>query len=464
MCAAAVKQPLRVIISGAPASGKGTQCALIVDEFDLVHLSTGDMLRAAVAAGTELGQSAKGFMDAGALVPDSLVIEMVIERVQREDCVVRGWLLDGFPRTENQARALDDAGVVPDAVVSLDVDDAMLVERVVGRRLDPKTGDIYHMTFNPPPAGEVAERCVQRSDDTEEKARTRLQAFHRNCAAIEYHYKSKLRHVDGVRSKESVFEDVKGILEEAKKQNDDDNAAGGVTASGGGAGGAKAKRNGSGMPVAEFVRRAEEAYERGYLSTEDVNWSGQARADAEDADGVSSISDVFRRLDVAAGDAAAILMFAFIGHAAHGSDSGSAVADVLRTAAPFLASWFLISPYLGAYKRAATRNVQAAVTSAVVPVLTSTSAGIAIRGESAGRGLALFGWCFCSARRVLTSCFSRLSMIRFCLSRSSCPASPSASFHRRIPCLDIGLVYRMAWALCRRSRSGDGGVSPRRLV
>lgn len=217
--------PLRVIINGAPASGKGTQCALIVAAYGLVHLSTGDMLRAAVAAGSDLGVAAKTFMDAGALVPDSLVIDLVIDRVRKGDCADRGWLLDGFPRTEAQALALDSAGVVPNAVVCLDVEDAMLVERVVGRRLDPESGSIYHVQFNPPPEGEVADRCVQRSDDTEEKARSRLATFHQNSAAIENHYKRFVRHVDGSRSKESVFEDVGAILGEAQGNRDGNKVA-----------------------------------------------------------------------------------------------------------------------------------------------------------------------------------------------------------------------------------------------
>lgn len=338
------------------------------------------MLRAAVAAKSELGIAAKGFMDAGALVPDSVVIEMVIDRVTQSDCQARGWLLDGFPRTEAQAVALDSAGVIPNAVVCLDVEDDMLVERVVGRRLDPETGDIYHTTFNPPPAGKVSDRCVQRSDDTEEKARSRLATFHQNSAAIENHYEAFIAHVDGSRSKESVFEDVKVILDKAQQKDDDDNVSGGAARTGNELGGDGAKaRTSPGMPVAEFVRRAEEAYDRGYLETSDVNWSGQANADAADSDGVASFSDVFRRLDVAAGDAAALLLFAYIGHTTHGSD-GLDVAGVLRTAAPFLACWFAISPFLGAYRRAATGDALTAVRSVALPAVVTTGASVAVRG------------------------------------------------------------------------------------
>ena len=130
---------LRLIICGAPASGKGTQCERIRERYGVVHLSTGDMLRAAVAVGTEVGCEAAAYMDKGALVPDDVIIDVVVERLSQPDCRSRGWLLDGFPRTAAQAAALSAAGIVPDGVLLLDVPDDALVERVVGRRLDPET-------------------------------------------------------------------------------------------------------------------------------------------------------------------------------------------------------------------------------------------------------------------------------------------------------------------------------------
>ena len=157
------KSPLDVVICGAPASGKGTQCEMIKSEFGLVHLSTGDILRAAVQEGTDLGKTAKGFMDAGQLVPDELIIDVICARLKQEDCQTQGWLLDGFPRTKAQADALTKAGMVPDCFLMLDVPEEVLVERVTGRRTDPVTGKIYHMTFKPPETPEISARLVQRS-------------------------------------------------------------------------------------------------------------------------------------------------------------------------------------------------------------------------------------------------------------------------------------------------------------
>ncbi len=136
----------RLIISGAPASGKGTQCEKIIEEFKTPHLSTGDMLRAAVKAGSPLGKEAKAYMDAGKLVPDSLVINLVKEKLASPECVNGGWLLDGFPRTGEQAKALQQANINPDKVILLDVPDSALIERVTGRRTDPVTGTTPFIT------------------------------------------------------------------------------------------------------------------------------------------------------------------------------------------------------------------------------------------------------------------------------------------------------------------------------
>ena len=155
---AAGKVGLKLIIAGAPASGKGTQCENIKEEFGVVHLSTGDMLRAAAAAGTEVGVKAKEFMDAGKLVTDEIIIGVVKERLAMDDCTSDGWLLDGFPRTRAQADALAEAGIECDAFIFLDVPDSSLIERVVGRRTDPETGKIYHVKFSPPENEEVSER------------------------------------------------------------------------------------------------------------------------------------------------------------------------------------------------------------------------------------------------------------------------------------------------------------------
>lgn len=189
--------PAKIIIAGAPASGKGTQCEFIRSKYKTVHLSTGDILRAAVAAGTDVGLKAKSFMESGQLVPDEVIINLILERLKEQDCVENGWLLDGFPRTHAQALALQEAGVVPDIFVYLDVKDEILVERVTGRRSDPVTGKIYHLTYSPPTEDEVRERLVHRADDTAEALGPRLEAFHDNMTAIAKHYEAVMVTVDG---------------------------------------------------------------------------------------------------------------------------------------------------------------------------------------------------------------------------------------------------------------------------
>jgi adenylate kinase len=201
----------KVIIAGAPASGKGTQCELIVAKYGLVHISTGDLLREHVRQGTPLGRQADAFMSSGRLVPDELMIDIVKEKLSGSECAAKGWLLDGFPRTAAQARALQAAGLLADVVIILDVPEEVLIERVVGRRLDPDTGKIYHLKFSPPPA-DVVSRLIQRSDDTEEKARVRLRQYNDNLAAIIDCFASRLRRIDGNRAKGAVFDDVSDAI------------------------------------------------------------------------------------------------------------------------------------------------------------------------------------------------------------------------------------------------------------
>ena len=207
---------LKVIICGAPASGKGTQCELLKEQYGLVHLSTGDMLRAAVKDGTEVGLKAKEAMESGKLVSDDIIIGIVKDRLAESDCKSNGWLLDGFPRTEAQAKELEAAGIVPDKVLYLEVPDDMLIERVVGRRLDPETGKIYHVKYFPPESDEVAARLTQRADDTEEKARVRLEQFHSNMKAVESCYAGNIVKFDGTTKKEQVFDNLKKCLDEIK--------------------------------------------------------------------------------------------------------------------------------------------------------------------------------------------------------------------------------------------------------
>ena len=207
---------MRMILVGPPGAGKGTQAVHLVERFKISHISTGDMLRAAVSEGTELGKQADGYMKAGGLVPDDLVIAMVIERIGKPDCA-KGFMLDGFPRTRPQAEALDvelqKAGVALDVVLQIEVPDDLIVERITGRRLDPDTGNIYHMKFKPPPA-DIAGRVTQRKDDTEEACRARLEKYHSETAPIIplYEAQGRLKQVDGNAAPDEVSQRIEKVL------------------------------------------------------------------------------------------------------------------------------------------------------------------------------------------------------------------------------------------------------------
>ena len=207
---------MRMILVGPPGAGKGTQAVQLVEKFKISHISTGDMLRAAVSEGTDLGKRADGFMKAGGLVPDDLVIAMVIERIGKPDCS-EGFMLDGFPRTRPQAEALDaeleKAGVALDVVLQIEVPDALIVERITGRRMDPETGDIYHITFKPPPA-DIVSRVIQRKDDTEAACRARLEKYHSETAPIIPFYAGKgvLKRVDGDAAPDEVSRQILQVL------------------------------------------------------------------------------------------------------------------------------------------------------------------------------------------------------------------------------------------------------------
>lgn len=217
-------EPLKVMISGAPASGKGTQCQMIVQKFGLVHISTGDLLRAEVAAGTETGNKAKEYINTGRLVPDEIVTAMVKERLFCDDAKEKGWLLDGYPRSLAQAQSLKELGIRPDIYIVLEVPDEILIDRCVGRRLDPVTGKIYHLKNFPPETEEIKARLVTRPDDTEEKVKSRLEIYERNAEAVSTVYKDIMRKIDGNRPKEVVFEEISSLLsqvldEKAKDSN-----------------------------------------------------------------------------------------------------------------------------------------------------------------------------------------------------------------------------------------------------
>lgn len=199
----------KILIAGPPAGGKGTQCEKIVETFGVVHISTGDLLRAEVKAGSAEGKQADECMKSGALVPDSLIIAMVKNRLEQNDVKEKGWLLDGFPRTKAQAQALQEAGIIPQVMVLLEVPDEVLVERIEGRRNDPVTGKVYHIKFNPPPQDkDVLARLEQRKDDTREAMVSRLATYHKNCSDILSFYTHVLEKLDGNRDKGLVGGDV----------------------------------------------------------------------------------------------------------------------------------------------------------------------------------------------------------------------------------------------------------------
>lgn len=207
---------MRMILVGPPGAGKGTQAARLIDTYRIPHISSGDMLRAAVKEGTPLGIEADTFMKAGKLVPDDVVIGMILERVAKPDCAA-GFMLDGFPRTAPQAEALDAAlrraHVELDAVVLLEVPDPLLEERAMGRRTDPVTGAIYHLKSNPPPPDLVG-RLVHRKDDTIEAVQMRVAKYHSETTPIIPFYLAQgiLKRVDGVGHPDVITERITAVL------------------------------------------------------------------------------------------------------------------------------------------------------------------------------------------------------------------------------------------------------------
>lgn len=213
----------RIIFMGPPGGGKGTQAQRLEETFGIKQLSTGDMLRAAVAAGTELGKQAKAVMDAGQLVSDDLMIGLISERVDQPDCA-NGFILDGFPRTIPQAEALDklmaDKGMDLDAVIELRVPDDLLVERITGRFSCAKCGRGYHDKYQRPQTEGVCDACgstefKRRADDNAETVTSRLEAYHKQTAPVLEYYekKGKVHVVDGTKDIDQVTQDLVGILE-----------------------------------------------------------------------------------------------------------------------------------------------------------------------------------------------------------------------------------------------------------
>lgn len=200
-----------ILIFGPPGVGKGTQCELIVKKTNLVHISTGDILREAVKSGSELGKQAQVIMNAGGLVSDEIMIGLIKERLNQADVLERGFILDGFPRTREQGEALLSLGLDISALLLLEVDDDTVVERICGRRIDPVTGNIYHLTFDPPPH-DIADRLTQRSDDCEEVVRSRLQKYQDNLASVEQLFSNIVKRVDASGDKHAVFRQIEEFL------------------------------------------------------------------------------------------------------------------------------------------------------------------------------------------------------------------------------------------------------------
>uniref|UniRef100_A0ACD5WTZ7 Uncharacterized protein n=1 Tax=Avena sativa TaxID=4498 RepID=A0ACD5WTZ7_AVESA len=220
-----VEAPLKVMISGAPASGKGTQCRMIVEKYGLVHISTGDLLRAEVSSGSDIGKKAKEYMDNGMLVPDQVVTNMVVSRLSQPDVRKKGWLLDGYPRSYAQAQSLESMKIRPDIFIVLEVPDGNLIDRCVGRRLDPVTGKIYHVKNFPPENDEISDRLITRSDDTFEKVKSRLETYKQNSEAVLLTYSDLLNQIDGDRQVEVVFQEIDSLLQKICANTSEDKLA-----------------------------------------------------------------------------------------------------------------------------------------------------------------------------------------------------------------------------------------------
>jgi len=211
-----------ILLMGPPGAGKGTQAERLIDTYKIPHISTGDMFRAAVSAGTELGKEAKRYMDAGGLVPDEVTIGIVREGLSKPECA-RGFILDGFPRTREQAVALDciltDLGIKLTGVVNIAVPDAELVSRVTGRRICKACGATFHVAFNPTKLDGICDKCggslYQRADDTEVTVKNRLKAYHDQTEPLIDYYKKQGVYVeiDGTQPIDKVYADVTGELE-----------------------------------------------------------------------------------------------------------------------------------------------------------------------------------------------------------------------------------------------------------
>ena len=210
---------MNLILLGAPGAGKGTQAEMLAAKLQIPTISTGNMLREAIANGSDLGKQVKQAMDEGRLVSDELVLSIVKERTAKPDCQ-NGFILDGVPRTLAQAKALDEMGIVLDHVVSLEIDDAVIEGRMTGRRVCPKCGASYHITANPPKKNDTCDQCgeglIIRKDDAPETVRNRLKVYHESTEVLKDYYaaQGKLRKIEGNQSIEGAFQDILKALGE----------------------------------------------------------------------------------------------------------------------------------------------------------------------------------------------------------------------------------------------------------
>lgn len=213
---------MRIILLGAPGAGKGTQAQFLMNKYGIPQISTGDMLRAAIKEGTELGLEAKKVMDAGQLVSDELIIGLVKERIAKDDCA-KGFLLDGFPRTIPQADAMKENGINVDFCLEFDVPDEVIVDRMGGRRVHPGSGRVYHVVYNPPKEADIddvtGDALVIRPDDEAETVRKRLGVYHEQTRPLVDYYQAEAKAgntqfvtVDGTQAVEKVSEQLAEIL------------------------------------------------------------------------------------------------------------------------------------------------------------------------------------------------------------------------------------------------------------
>jgi adenylate kinase len=218
---------MNIALLGPPGAGKGTQAKKLFAEFGMLHISTGDILRAAVQQGTELGRKAQPLMSAGKLVPDEIMIGIIEERLKKSDCS-KGFALDGFPRTIPQAEALERVlrknNCQLDRVISLEVPEEVLVERLSGRRICPADGAVYHVLQNPPLRAGFCDKCstglVQRDDDKEDKVRERLRVYAASTEPLKAFYRKKglLTEINGVGSPEGIYVEVRRALEPSSRK------------------------------------------------------------------------------------------------------------------------------------------------------------------------------------------------------------------------------------------------------